>query len=272
VLPGTLTGMAAHESATKILRLLSGQSITSVDIAYRESVAKLSQGPSLFSPAGEIDHLKDVIDPLSTPLSLCITGQKTTMQGTLGFYFRAKNDLYAATVRHVTHKDNEDNRNYRHVSCTFYFIFISLASSDHTVYVAAPKKGVLVMGKSAFEDYLNFIKGKIGNLNDTVAYLGVRAGVLAAQNDQASARELVQIENNLTETHAKIEALRTFIKELSGNWSKPRDRVIGFVDWSPPIGVAVPPHGYTRDLSVIKLDKRKFKNFCGNVLSLGSCK
>ena len=34
------------------------------------------------------------------------------MQGTLGFYFRIGEDLYAVTARHVLFKDNEANVEY----------------------------------------------------------------------------------------------------------------------------------------------------------------
>jgi hypothetical protein len=105
VLPDTLTGAVAHESATEILGLLG---IASVDV-YRESVAKFLHGPDLFAPVSDLDPLKDVIDNLSTPLSLPIAGRKTTMQGTLGCYFRVGNDLYATTARHNVFPLNGDN-------------------------------------------------------------------------------------------------------------------------------------------------------------------
>jgi hypothetical protein len=115
VLPDTLTGAVAHESATEILGLLKELGIAGVDVAYRESVAKFLHGPDLFAPASDLDPLKDVIDNLSTPLSLPIAGRKTTMQGTLGCYFRVGNDLYAATARHNVFSLNGDNEEYNYV-------------------------------------------------------------------------------------------------------------------------------------------------------------
>jgi hypothetical protein len=115
VLPGTLTGAVAQESATEILELLEQHGITGVDVAYRESVTGLSRGPDLFAPVSDHDPLKDVIDNLSTPLSLPIAGRDTTMQGTLGFYFRVENELYAGTARHVLFMDEEGNSTYKYV-------------------------------------------------------------------------------------------------------------------------------------------------------------
>jgi hypothetical protein len=53
---------------------------------------------------------------------------------------------------------------------------------------------------------------------------------------------------------------------------EPKDRVIGYVSWAPPISYVTAPHGGTVDFCVIKLDDEKFlKNFKGNVLDLGIC-
>jgi len=79
VLLDTLTGAVVHESATKILGLLKELGIASVDVAYRELVTKFLHGPDLFAPASDLDLLKDVIDNLSTPLSLSIASWKMTM-------------------------------------------------------------------------------------------------------------------------------------------------------------------------------------------------
>ena len=69
-------------------------------------------GPSLFIPVSDLDPLKDVIDNLSTLLSLPIAGWKTRMQGTLYCYFRFGDDLYGVTVHHNVfpqNRDDEDN-------------------------------------------------------------------------------------------------------------------------------------------------------------------
>ena len=73
-------------------------------------------GPALFRPVEDGDPLKDVIDNVSVPLSLPIAGRKTTMQGTLGPYFRVGNKLYAITVRHNVFLLNGDNESYNYHS------------------------------------------------------------------------------------------------------------------------------------------------------------
>lgn len=62
-------------------------------------------------------------DNLSTQLSLPIAGLKTKMQGTLGFYFRIGEDLYAVTARHVLFNLNESKYEYHYVG-TFLSLFV----------------------------------------------------------------------------------------------------------------------------------------------------
>ena len=116
IVPETLTGAVAHESSKDIRTFLDSLSVQNIDIAYRESVYKTSpgHGPALFKPVEDGDPLKDVIDNVSVPLSLSISGRRTTMQGTLGPYFRVGNKLYAITVRHNVFLRDGDNDLYRY--------------------------------------------------------------------------------------------------------------------------------------------------------------
>ena len=131
------------------------------------------------------------------------------------------------------------------------------------------------MGNRALNNYLASIQAKIGNLNNTAGFLENRARVLmrrvgaCGEEAEESAHELTETQNQLTRIVIKIDALKAFFVDVRKRWSKLQDRVIGYVVWAPPIGVAVPPHSYTRDLCVIRLDKKKFQKFRGNVLSLG---
>jgi hypothetical protein len=88
VLPDTATAEQAYNSSRDILYLLEQYNITDVDVAYRESKVESSGGAEPFAPVSDLDPVKDLIDNLSTSLSLPISGWKTKMQGTLGFYFR----------------------------------------------------------------------------------------------------------------------------------------------------------------------------------------
>ncbi|KAG8866413.1 hypothetical protein FRB97_003985, partial [Tulasnella sp. 331] len=257
VLPDTLSGGVAHDSSKDIRALLDSLQIQDIDIAYRESIYKPlpGHGPALFPTVENRDSLKDVIDNVSVALSLPIAGRKTTMQGTLGPYFHVGDKLYAITVRHNVFLLNGDNEEYHY-------------------HDSALMKEVMVMCTPAFTNYLASIKALIGMCIDTAASLEkmittfggrVRDGIDVGE----SQRKLNECEVELANTRIKIENLKGFFVNIRRNWSKPKDRVIGFVRWAPPIGVGVAPHRYTRDLCVIELYKDKFKSMIGNVLSLG---
>ncbi|TFY57702.1 hypothetical protein EVG20_g8437 [Dentipellis fragilis] len=200
-----------------------------------------AQLPALFGPVSDLNTLNDVVDNVSTPLSLPISGLRTKMQGALEIYFRVGNDLHAVTARHVLFNDDEGNYEYR--------------------YIAGPKKEVVVMGSTASDNYVASIRAKIVSITYTVSYLDRQAASYERRRAEA---EVGTPESQKTRTH--IDTLKDFYTTVLEKWRNPKDRIIGYVDWAPPIA-AVPPHRCTRDLCVIKLDKRKFKKFVGNMFS-----
>ncbi|KAF4619396.1 hypothetical protein D9613_005528 [Agrocybe pediades] len=257
VLPESLSGAVAHGAAQDILALLDFHQLQKIDIAFRESVYRdlVSHGPALFRPAEYENPIKEVIDNVSVALSLPIAGRKTVMQGTLGPYFRVRDKLYAITARHNLFPSEAGTTEYRYTR-------------------PGPKMEVLLMGSSAFTTYVNSIQALIGTyfecievLEQRIAWVKTRLedGVII---DDAQAK-LDQNTAEIAVFRCKIEALKTFYVDISKKFGKDKDRVIGFVCWSPPIGVGVPPHRYTRDLCVIELYKDKFKHMMGNILSLG---
>ena len=134
------------------------------------------------------------------------------------------------------------------------------------------------MGTKAFTNFLISIQGHIGTLNTTVGVLEKRVTVLTARsegsgpNAEQAAGELVETQRELSKTRTAIQELKKFFVKIKKQWTKPKDRVIGHVIWAPPISVSTAPHGYTKDVCVIKLDEKKFsQNFRGNVLDLGAC-
>ena len=116
VLLDSTTSDAAFESSQDILTLLKQYDIHDIDMAYCESVAQPFIGPELLAPVSDFDPLKDVIDWVTTALSLPIAGLKTLhMQGTLGFYFRVGDDLYGVTAHHVLFPTDQGNSPYTYV-------------------------------------------------------------------------------------------------------------------------------------------------------------
>ena len=120
VLPDTLAGEVAFHSSKDILDLLKEHGISDVEVAYRESVARGFSGPELFAPVSDLNPLKAVIDPVTTALGLPIAGLKSLKnQGTMGFYFRVGQDLYAVTARHVMFPEDQGNNPYSYVGAFF---------------------------------------------------------------------------------------------------------------------------------------------------------
>lgn len=278
VLPDSTNGDAAFDAAQDIFELLKQHSIDDIDIAFRESEAQSFAGPVLYAPVNDVHPLKDVIDWVTTPLSLPIAGSKTRhMQGTLGFYFKIGDDLYGVTARHVLFPDTEANVVYRYDTCTcissVFFRWEGKPHSDHTC-TAAPKKNVILMGNRGFDDLLASIQALIGTLNNTVVVLerNVRTYTARAQaGSPQAAADLAVYQQRLDNTNNTIVELKTFFATLKREWSDFNNRVIGYVVWSPPITGLNAPDGYTQDVCVIKLDKEKFlPNFRGNVIDLGA--
>jgi len=131
------------------------------------------------------------------------------------------------------------------------------------------------MGDRAFNDLLESIQFLIRASNNTVTVLEKSVNRYTAEaeggNEQAAA-DLAKFQRNLDDTKVTIAELRKFFAMLKKDWSEVRNRVIGHVVWSPPISGLTAPHGYTRDVCVIKLDKQKFlPNLRGNAIDLGAC-
>ena len=116
LLPDITSGEAAFDSSQDILELLKQYKVDDLEVAYRESVVHPLAGSELFAPVDNDHHLKDVINWVTTSLSLPIAGLETLdVQGTLGFYFRVGDDLYGVTARHVLFPAEEGNNPYKHV-------------------------------------------------------------------------------------------------------------------------------------------------------------
>ena len=131
------------------------------------------------------------------------------------------------------------------------------------------------MGTPAFRNYLASIQAIIGTYIDAIEALDKKINMLRTRlqegiNVEESQTKLDENEAQLATMHTKVNGLKKFYVDIRNRWSKPNDRVIGFVRWAPPIGTGVAPHRYTCDVCVIELYKEKFKHMIGNVLSLGA--
>ncbi|KAH8930748.1 hypothetical protein BT69DRAFT_1327670 [Atractiella rhizophila] len=254
VVPDSTNGDTAFDSCQPILQLLSRYSIDDVDVAYRESDAQLLAGPPLYAPVSDLHPLKDVMEWITTALTVPIAGVKTLqMQGTLGFYFKVGDDLYGVTARHILFPGVQGNVLYN--------------------YTSGPRKDVVVMGNKAFDDFLASIQANIGSLNGTVKVLKKRVASLtttAHNGNGQAASDLADTRADLEKKEKAIEDLKDFFATMKKDWAAVNKRVIGQVVWAPPISGLNGPDGYTVDICVVKLNERKFKNWKGNVIDLGT--
>ena len=69
-----------------------------------------------------------------------------------------------------------------------------------------------------------------------------------------------------------VKILEKFLADVSKDWMKREDRILGYVVLSPPIGTGVGEEGFTEDWAVVKVDDSKLDatNFVGNVIDLGT--
>ncbi|KAI5899330.1 uncharacterized protein SCHCODRAFT_02560320 [Schizophyllum commune H4-8] len=250
IAPDSLTGDLAHECATAIQALAQRRQIIDIDIAFRESEVNLLAGPPLLPPATDVDPLAHVNDALSTALSLPVAGLGTDMQGNLGAYFVVGKELYAFTARHVLFSHNGPNYEYS--------------------YPPYPKKKVLLMGQRAFKEYAAFVREKINTMELLVLAWTKHVHAMETRGDTSDrgVQKLADKRRQLAAFQVELVALKHFLQHDIPRWREQKNRVIGHVVWAPPMA-RDPESGYTCDVCVIKIDKRKFKNLSGNVLSLG---
>ncbi|KAF9036790.1 hypothetical protein BJ165DRAFT_1394853 [Panaeolus papilionaceus] len=254
IVPNTLNAAGARESASDIRAYLDELKVQNIDIAYRESIAKFlsSHGPPLLYPVKHDHPLKSMIDPFCVALGIPVSGRNISTQGTLGPYFQAGDKLYAITTRHNLFPLYEGNAEYRH--------------SDSSL-----KRDVFVMSDCIFKSYLESIRIHIvrriwdsrrGQQRVDEYKTKVQTGV-----DLPKSRfTLEEAEANLVKSRAQLNRVKEFYADIVKNWSSRKNRTIGFVTWSPPLGLGAAPHCFTRDLCVVELYEDKFRNMMGNFL------
>ncbi|KAK6358937.1 hypothetical protein TWF696_000111 [Orbilia brochopaga] len=242
-----------------------------MEVEFRESELVRSVGPSLRRLAHSPDEKVDInlLAPLSTALPLSIAGQATDhMEGTGGLYLAeggGSKNVLLLTARHVlfepSSSDSKVNREF---------------SRPHP---SAPRRKVALLGTKAFKELVEEFQAKIKHYNEALR-LGKerveRAENYMKSKDQATAESAnerlenfqLQLQQIITESET-LQGYKEFHRELMTQWSVPRLRTIGHIEYAPPI-VFGGVESFTLDYALVTLDIDKFKNsFQGNVLHLG---
>ena len=124
------------------------------------------------------------------------------------------------------------------------------------------------MGNHAFQKYEASIDKQISIMEDVVTTWTLHIHAMESRGDTGDDR-YAEKQRELAAAQAEFDALAQFKTQIHSRWWKPEDRVIGHVVWAPAIARCL-HSSYTTYICVIKIKKRKFKNFRGNVLSLGA--
>jgi len=258
VLPGSLSVTDGIEVAIHSKTILSAFSIDDVRVEIRES--EVTRSAKMYKPALEYNTTARIQGPFSTALGLPICAQATPcIQGTGGFFISDPRDpgrLYLVTARHVVFPPNEDNdKLYQHNN-----------SGQHC-------RNVLPLGDATLEEHVMDIESKICLLKRIIIE-DLEDQLKAAEwtDGEDAEAERNRVLSRLEEGKEALEAYEGFLKDISRDWAKQEDCVLGHVTLSPPIGLNVGEEGFTEDWAVIKVDNSKIDktNFVGNAIDLGT--
>ncbi|KAG8751901.1 hypothetical protein FRC14_007526 [Serendipita sp. 396] len=262
--PGSLSAEDGIEVATHCKSILSAHNIDDVHVEIRESVVTHSADPKMYKPlfsfdSTSFDSTAQVQEHSSTTLGLSICAEATpSIEGTGGFFISDPHNpgkIYLVTARHVVfHPDEDSNELYQH-HCD---------SSQ-------PSRNVLLFGDAGIEKQITAIKTEISDKHLIIEHLENRLEYAVQRGGEIAVAEQNDILPLLEEAKEAIGALEEFLTNVSRDWKKRENRVLGHVVLSPPISLGVGEEGFTEDWAVIEIDNSKvdLTNFVGNAIELG---
>ena len=257
VMPKTLSRKDAENAAIRCKQILARFQITSVEIAFRESIFTRFAGPQLlnYEPAGDPitavnnDPTADLRIPFTPVLGIQIAPRNFPhFQGTGGLYLRKggkHNRVLLLTARHVVLPLSEHrNELYSRIN------------------KSSPRHEVLLLGSKAYQDAVTSITDKI---EDELIMVDHYKNVLRHLGGDADTLE------KLVKAERTIETLKKFHSEITSFWSTQDQRVLGRILYSPPISLGTGDKSFTEDWAVVELYRKKinWNKFRGNVMYLG---
>ena len=276
--PETLSREDGLAIAKECKEVLIANNILDVEVEIRESIVTHYTGPMLRKPVRSTDPTAQLLEPLTSTLGPFICNASTpNIEGTGGFYVTdSASNLYLVTARHVVFKpDLKSNGTYEYAGKS-----------------GQPRVKIALLGEAAFEKYLLQIKQAITRKNIIIDFLERQAND-TMEGDEMDIEEAVEeyeaAKKNLEEAKKARVALEKLYNEVEKGWSKIENRVLGYVQFSPPIKLnavgpivgpavgpaigSVPSHQkFTQDYALILIDKSKIdaRNFTGNAVDLGT--
>ncbi|KAG8812887.1 hypothetical protein FRC17_001769 [Serendipita sp. 399] len=259
VLRGSLTAEIGVQVAIHCKGILSAHGIDDIHLEIRES--EVIRSAKLYKPVFTSNPTAQVREPFSTAVGLPIAATDTpSIGGTGGFYIsdpRYPGKIYLVTARHVVFcSDTEPNELYQH------------NDSDPS----QRRRSVLLFSDSAVEKYTMAVKSEIRGEEITIEQLERRLKGTEQLDEEEAEAERKAVQRQLENAKQAIVTLEKFLADVSRDWKERKDRVLGHVVLSPPLGLNVGEEGFTEDWAVIEIDKSKVDstNFVGNVVDLGT--
>ncbi|KAG8806641.1 hypothetical protein FRC17_004889, partial [Serendipita sp. 399] len=173
------------------------------------------------------------------------------------FTSNATAQIYLVTARHVVFcSDTEPNELYQH--------------NDRDP--SQRRRSVMLFSDSAVEKYTTAVRSEIRGEEILIEQLERRLKCTEQLDEEEAEAERNEVQRQLKNAKQAIVTLEKFLADVSRDWKEQKDRVLGHVVLSPPLGLNVGEEGFTEDWAVIEIDKSKVDstNFVGNVVDLGT--
>jgi hypothetical protein len=269
--PNTTEETACRDANADILAILSKHGVQDVAVHWIEgAVERLGGPPEMMSVASDTDPTQYIRRALTAVLGVPLAAEEMAAndaQGSLGLYFHEG-------------KDRHGNKSTRVMAITNKHVTSSDTTKDYQFSgrSGAPRQYIRNCGARRFQQVLNETRARIAErLGDTKLY-AEQLATLAAKPKSEDEEKAEQDEDDferkqqdLKRAEKDIVKLGKFLQLLTSTWSDAYQRIIGALDWAPKIANNLDSRCYTRDLGVIALNNKKFKeNFQGNYVYLST--
>ncbi|PUU74959.1 hypothetical protein B9Z19DRAFT_1132159 [Tuber borchii] len=259
VIPDTLSHEDGQIAAKACKELLAVRNIHDIEVEIREANVFRYISPKLKKPAFSVHPTAQIIQPLTPTSGLFICNSRTPeLEGTGGFFVSDQSSLYLVTARHVLfHTDHTNNHSYK------------WKSPNEPINIA-------LFGTCGFKKYLTQIEHAITIENITLELHGNRIKAMREQRDMVEAEEfeleLADAAKQIKEAVDTIVTLEKLLKDVKKVWGDIANRILGRVEFSPPIKLLTGVKKFTQDFALIKIDHSTMEvsGFPGNVLDLGT--
>ncbi|KAJ7755319.1 hypothetical protein DFH07DRAFT_868423 [Mycena maculata] len=229
--PGSLSSEDAQTAAEGCKGILAEAGFPDVEIAFREPIYSPSTGPKL------LKHSVSIVDPTADFRSPLIPALGVQIAPKKTPHFEGTGALY---FRESIESDRAFLFTCRHVA---------LPPPVHKNHLYEHKK--TGKRKPAQEREL----GLLGE----------------AAEDATITKTRQKFQDRVTKARKTIDKINALHTEITKHWTLPRQRVLGFVIYAPPISVGTGPKKLTEDWALVEIyrDKIDWTGFMGNVVYLG---